>query len=47
MTFDGWEYPEKCKKCGAHDNQDKEFPIAYLDANTKLCEFCFESEDEE
>lgn len=47
MKFDVWEFPESCKKCGHHDNNDPTEPIAYLDANTKLCEFCFEDEDEE
>jgi hypothetical protein len=44
--FDGWEFPERCKCCGRQDNHDKEFPVTYLDCETKLCEFCFEEEEE-
>ncbi len=45
--FDPWEYPEKCKICGHYDNYNPQEPITLLDANTKLCEFCFVDEDEE
>ncbi len=39
--FDVWEYPQKCEGCGGFDNRDENEPTCYLDANTKLCEFCF------
>lgn len=47
FMFDAWEFPEKCKKCGRCDNQDTKEPIAILDANTKLCEFCYEESEDE
>lgn len=40
--FDAWEFSEKCKKCCQYDNDDVKHPITILDANTKLCEFCYE-----
>lgn len=45
--FDAWEYPQKCENCGRFDNCDEKNPVAILDANTKLCEFCFIEEEEE
>lgn len=44
--FDVWEFPQKCEKCGWFDNYDEKEPLAYLDANYKLCEECFEYEKE-
>lgn len=46
MTFDAWEYPQKCEKCGRYDNHDENQPVTVLDANTKLCEFCFDDGEE-
>lgn len=43
-VFEGWEYPEPCKKCKSICNNDKKEPIQYLDITTKLCEFCFHDE---
>lgn len=45
-TFDVWEFPFKCKRCGKQDNYDKDYPTCYLDVNTKLCEFCFAEQEE-
>lgn len=42
--FDAWEFPEACCQCGRYDNENANEPVAVLDANTKLCEFCFEEE---
>lgn len=45
--FDAWEYPQKCVKCGRFDNNDPKEPVTILDANTKLCIFCFMQEEED
>jgi len=45
-SFDAWEFPQRCAGCGHQDNYDRKFPVAILDANTKLCEFCFADEEE-
>lgn len=45
--FDGWEFALRCKKCGRQDNHDKKEPVTVLDANKKLCEFCFDGKYDE
>lgn len=45
--FDVWEYAQKCEGCGRFDNHSPEAPTCYLDADTKLCEFCWSDKFEE
>ena len=45
--FDAWEYPQKCEGCGRYDNDNEKEPTCVLDAKTKLCEFCYEDQDED
>jgi len=45
-SFDVWEYPFPCLRCGRYDNNDPMQPTAYLDARTNLCEFCFIEKEE-